>query len=75
MNVSQCTSRIVNGKSTGKRPSPDSYRDDRKQATSSTETSSAARPVAPANDEPERLDMPTWMSIGAWRGYLEINRY
>lgn len=68
MNVSPCSSRIVNGKSTGKKPAPDSYRDDRKQAKCDTATLRAA-------DEPERLDMPTWMSIGAWRGYLEINRY
>lgn len=75
MEASQCGSRIINGKSGGKQPSPDSYRDDRKQAKCSTETSGATHPTTPANDEPERLDMPTWMSIGAWRGYLEINHY
>ena len=75
MNVTQCSSRIVNGKSTGRKPSPDSYRDDRKQAKRDTAALRVDHPAAPANDEPERLDMPTWMSIGAWRGYLEINRY
>lgn len=67
MNASQCSSRISNGKSGGKQPSPDSYRDDRKQA--------ALRPAAPAVGYAERLDKPAWMSLDAWRGYLEINHY
>ena len=66
METTHCAYRTGTGKSGGRKPAPDSYRDDKKTGYS----------TAPSvTGRCEGQDKPAWMALDAWNGYLEINHY